>query len=311
MGGNNGTSVEEFILLGFSHFPHLRLLLICVFSCLYICTLLWNSLIILLIIKDSQLHTPMYFFLANLSFLDIISPSITMPKMITDLVSKKGVLPYSACIAQLYLTLTSFATESNVLSAMAFDRYVAICKPLQYTKIMSHKMCCKLACGSWLLASVVCLMLSLLTNSLDFCCPNQINHFFCDLLPLLYLACSDITLTLILVYASDIIIGICNCVVIFSSYISIAIAIKKIKSHEGRKKAFLTCISHIVVVSMYYGTTIVIYLHEIKSYAESKNRAAALIYTTVTPLLNPLIYSLRNNDVKNALKKFFFKSYLK
>eukprot|EP00079_Xenopus_tropicalis_P012343 XP_002939212.1 PREDICTED: olfactory receptor 5V1-like [Xenopus tropicalis] len=308
---HNATSVDTFILLGFSHIPHLRLFLICIFSYLYVFTLLWNSLIILLIINDSQLHTPMYFFLANLSFIDVVSPSITMPKMITDLVSKKGVIPYRSCIAQLCLLLTCVATESNVLSIMAFDRYVAICNPLQYTKIMSYKMCSKLAVGSWLIGSFFSIMLSLLTNSLDFCGPNEINHFFCDILPLFSLACSDITLSVTLLYASDIINGIINFVVILSSYVSIANAIKKIKSQEGRKKAILTCSSHIMVVCMYYGTTIVTYLHTIKSYSESKDRTAAIIYTTVTPLLNPLIYSLRNNDVKKALKKVFSNRYPK
>eukprot|EP00079_Xenopus_tropicalis_P012342 XP_002939210.1 PREDICTED: olfactory receptor 1G1-like [Xenopus tropicalis] len=296
----NGTNDDIFILLGFNHLLQVRPILIGIFSILYIFTLLGNSLIIVLILKDKRLHTPMYFFLANLSMLDLLSPSATVPKMIADLASGEGKISVHKCFTQLFFIITFVATESPLLSIMAFDRYVAICNPLYYGSIINFKLCAKLTSGAWILGSLYSLLHTLLTNNIDFCGSNVINHFSCDLLPLIQLACSDIFLNIVLLNVSVFLNGICNFSVILSSYVSIANAIIKIKSREGRSKAFLTCASHLMVVSMYYGTIIISYLYSINSSSEPKSKTAAVIYTAVTPLLN-----FRNHDVKNALKKLF------
>ncbi|OCT64692.1 hypothetical protein XELAEV_18045789mg [Xenopus laevis] len=252
----NGTNAEIFILLGFNHLLQIRPILISVFSILYIFTLLGYSLIILLILKDKHLHTPMYFFLANLSILDMLSPSATVPKMILNLASGEGKISFQKCITQRFFIITFVATESPLLSVMAFDRYVAICNRLYYCNIINFKLCSRLISGAWILGSLYSLLHTFLTNSIDFCGSNVINHFSCDLLPLIQLAYSKYCL---------------------------------IKSREGRKKAFLTCASQLMVVSMYYCTIIISYLYSINSSSESKSKTAAVIYTTVTPLLNPII----------------------
>ncbi|KAE8578374.1 hypothetical protein XENTR_v10023493 [Xenopus tropicalis] len=277
----NGTNDDIFILLGFNHLLQVRPILIGIFSILYIFTLLGNSLIIVLILKDKRLHTPMYFFLANLSMLDLLSPSATVPKMIADLASGEGKISVHKCFTQLFFIITFVATESPLLSIMAFDRYVAICNPLYYGSIINFKLCAKLTSGAWILGSLYSLLHTLLTNNIDFCGSNVINHFSCDLLPLIQLACSDIFLNIVLLNVSVFLNGI------------------------WRSKAFLTCASHLMVVSMYYGTIIISYLYSINSSSEPKSKTAAVIYTAVTPLLNPIIYSFRNHDVKNALKKLF------
>ncbi|KAE8578376.1 hypothetical protein XENTR_v10023495 [Xenopus tropicalis] len=301
----NFTHVEIFILLGFSHVPQVRLFLIPTFTLMYACTILGNSLIILLIREDHRLHTPMYFFLANLSMMDLLFTTVTVPKMIGDLISREGMISFRSCIAQLFLIIAVGASESPLLSVMAVDRYVAICDPLHYKTIMSNKLCFRLASGSWLLGSFYSLIHTLLTNSIDFCGPNQLSHFFCDVVPLFQLACSDILLNVALVYVSAFFNGICNCSVILGSYVSIITAIMRIRSQEGRGKAFSTCASHLLVVIVYYTTLTANYLQPMSSNSGSKDRTGAVIYTVVTPVLNPIIYSMRNNDVKKAVKYFF------
>ncbi|KAG8433518.1 hypothetical protein GDO86_017707, partial [Hymenochirus boettgeri] len=303
MDKNNVTVVENFILLGFSNVPHLRLPLIYIFLSLYICSLLGNSLIIQLIINDPHLHTPMYFFLANLAVLDILSPSVTVPKMIWDIYTGEGGISFYCCITQLFFFILFLGPESFILSVMAFDRYVAICNPLHYTNIMSYKLCPRLVGGTWLVGLFYSLLHTPLTGRINFCGPNQINHIYCDILPLFQLACSDITLNLYLLYASAFLNGICNFSVILSSYTRIVLAILRIKAKEGRIKAFSTCSSHIIVVSVFYLSLFTNYLHPITSSLGSKDIIGSIIYTVVIPVLNPIIYSLRNNDVKKGLKK--------
>ncbi|OCT64694.1 olfactory receptor 5V1-like [Xenopus laevis] len=305
MASYNFTLAEKFTLLGFSHLPHLRFLLICMFLFLYTCTLLGNSLIILLIIKDHRLHNPMYFFLANLSVLDLLSPSVTVPKMIKDLVSGKGDISFHGCFIQIFFYITFVAPECPLLSVMAFDRYVAICKPLHYRIIMSKKMCSWLTGGIWIVGSFYSLLHTLMTKNIHFCGPFLINHVFCDVLPLLQLACSDITLNLASLYISVFFNVICNFSIILSSYSSIVTVIARTKYRGGRMKTFSTCSSHLMVVSVYYFTVLATYFHPVSSYSESKDRAAIVVYTAVTPALNPIIYSFRNNNVKKALKKLF------
>uniref|UniRef100_F7AE52 Olfactory receptor n=1 Tax=Xenopus tropicalis TaxID=8364 RepID=F7AE52_XENTR len=303
----NATQVEIFILLGFSHVPQLRLFLIPTFTLMYACTILGNSLIILLIREDHRLHTPMYFFLANLSTMDLLFTAVTVPKMIGDLISREGMISFRSCIAQLFLIIATGASESPLLSIMAVDRYVAICDPLHYKTIMSYKLCFRLASLSWVLGSLYSLINTIPTTKIYFCGPNEINHLFCDIIPLLQLACSDIALNVAFVYISFFFNGICNFFVILSSYVTIITAIMRIKSQEGRRKAFSTCASHLLVVIVYYTTLTGTYLQPMSSYSGSKDKTAAVIYTVVTPVLNPIIYSLRNNDVKKAVKYFFVK----
>ncbi|KAG8433519.1 hypothetical protein GDO86_017708 [Hymenochirus boettgeri] len=305
MDGCNDTFVENFILLGFSHVPHLRLFLFCIFSFLYISTLLGNSLIIQLIINDHRLHTPMYFFLANLSVLDILSPSVTVPKMICDLYTEEGGISFHFCIIQLFFLITFAGSECPLLSVMAFDRYVAICNPLHYTNIMSYNLCSRLLGGAWLVGLFYSLLHTVLTTNISFCGSNQINHIFCDVLPLFQIASSDITLNLSLLYVSAFFNGVCNFSVILSSYGSIASTIKRLKSKKERIKAFSTCSSHIVVVSVFYLTVISTYFGPVGSSQEPRDRTGAVLYTVLTPVMNPIIYSFRNNDVKNGLKKQF------
>ncbi|KAG8433521.1 hypothetical protein GDO86_017710 [Hymenochirus boettgeri] len=301
----NFTSVKIFILLGFAHLPQFQVFLIVTFIFLYACTLLGNGLIVLLIVKDHRLHTPMYFFLVNLSIMDLLFSSVTAPKMIRDLICGDGHISVAGCLTQLFFLIIFAASESPLLSAMAFDRYVAICNPLQYKLIMNYKLCFRLTSVSWLLGCLCSFLHTVATSNINFCGPNKINHVFCDILPLMQLACSDITINVAFVYMSAIFNGICNFSVIIVSYTSIVTAIIKIKSHGGRWKAFSTCASHLVVVSVYYVTLLATYLRPIKNSSESKDRTAAVIYTVITPVINPLIYSLRNNDVKRAVKKLF------
>ncbi|OCT64687.1 olfactory receptor 1019 [Xenopus laevis] len=305
MESRNVTSVEFYILLGFSHVPYYRLPLISIFTLLYIFTLIGNSLIILLIIGDYQLHTPMYFLLANFSVLDLVSPSISVPKMIDDLISMEGIISFNGCITQMTFFIAITITECYFLSVMAFDRYVAICLPLHYKNIMSFKICFILIWLAWLLGCFHSIIHTILTISLDFCGPNHINHFYCDILSLLQLACSPINLNVTLVCVSAFFNGICNCIIILSSYLGIVSAVLKINSKDGRMKAFCTCASHLLVVSLYYGTLIIAYFRPINSYTYSKDRTISVIYTTVTPMLNPIIYSLRNKSVKNAFQKLW------
>ncbi|KAM4698759.1 olfactory receptor 5V1-like [Rhinophrynus dorsalis] len=303
----NDTSVTTFILLGFSHVPHLRVFLISIFFLLYILTLLGNSLIIVLIVIDHKLQTPMYFFLANFSLLDLLYSSVVVPKMIWDLVFQDGDISLHGCLVQLFFFITFASAECCLLSVMAVDRYFAICKPLHYMTIINNKMCSRLIGGTWVTGCVYSLLHTILTINIDFCGPNHINHFFCDFLPLFQLACSDITLNTVSLFVSSFFNGICNFSIILSSYSCIGNTILRIKSTQGKKKAFSTCASHLVVVSIYYGAIIITYLHPIKSYSLSKDRPAAIIYTTVTPMLNPIIYSLRNKDVKMSLIEHFLK----
>ncbi|KAM4698763.1 olfactory receptor 1G1-like [Rhinophrynus dorsalis] len=303
---DNVTSVKLFVLLGFSHLPHLRLFLISIFSLFYILTLLGNILIILLTVNDHQLHTPMYFFLANFSLVDFLFSSVTVPKMIWDLVFMDGVISLLRCLAQVYFFINFGATECFILSVMAFDRYVAICNPFHYMTIMNNQMCSRLVGGTWFIGSINSLIHTILTNNVDFCGPNHISHFFCDVLPLFQLACSDISLNIAVLFVSVIVMGVCNCCITFSSYAAILTTILRIKSTEGRIKSFSTCASHLMVVSMFYGTAIITYSFPNKKNSMYKDRTAAIIYTTVTPALNPIIYTLRNKDVKKSLKKLLF-----
>ncbi|XP_004585540.2 olfactory receptor 5AN6 [Ochotona princeps] len=303
-GKKNSTTVTRFILLGFSEFPKLTFVLFSAFLGIYLMTVSWNVSLITLIRMDSHLHTPMYFFLSNLSFLDISYISTTVPKMLADFLQKHKFISFMGCTLQYFFFSGLGLTECCLLAAMAYDRYVAICSPLLYTAIMSPTLCVKMVVGSWItgfLGSSVQLCALL---QLNFCGPNVINHFFCDLPQLLILSCSGIFFFQVLIFVMTVIFGLLSSLVIMISYGYIVATILKITSVEGRSKAFNTCASHLTAVTLFFGSGIFVYLFPNSGDSLSQNKLASILYTVLIPMLNPLIYSLRNKEIKDALNRW-------
>ena len=299
---NNGTTVTEFILLGFAGQHKSWHVLFTVFLVIYVVTLVGNIGMILLIKTDSSLHTPMYFFLQNLAFVDLCYTSAITPKMLQSFVETKQSISFIGCMVQL-LVYGAFATsDCYILAAMAVDRYVAICNPLRYGTVMSQRVCNQLLTGSYFIGFLNASVNISFAFSLNFCKSNKINHFFCDAPPVLALSCSSIYLNIMLL---TVFVGFnltfTVSVVIFS-YMFILIAILKISSAAGRKKAFSTCASHLTAVSIFYGTLSYMYLHHRTIESQEQEKMASVFYGIIIPMLNPLIYSLRNQDVREALK---------
>nr|XP_033818031.1 olfactory receptor 1361-like [Geotrypetes seraphini] len=303
MGTKNHTIVTSFILFGMSDLPEHRILIFLVFLVLYLLNLLGNIVMIILIVNDPQLKTPMYFFLCNLSFADMCLATVNVPNLLANFFSKSKAISYSGCITQMHFFLTTGIAECFLLSAMAYDRYVAICNPLHYTLVMNRKLCSLIAAGCWTIAYFHSLLHTLLMSQLSFCGPNKIDHFFCDLVPLLKLSCSDISTNEIVIFIDGAIVGCGAFLCILISYVRILIAILGIQSSEGRSKVFSTCSSHLIVLTLFFGSAYFTYLQPSSSYIQERNRIMAVMYTVVTPMLNPFIYSLRNNDVKGALRR--------
>ncbi|XP_049624830.1 olfactory receptor 1361-like [Suncus etruscus] len=303
MRGTNQSSVSEFILLGLSTQPQQQQLLFLLFLSMYLAMVLGNLLILLAISVDSRLHTPMYFLLSNLSFVDICFTSTTIPKMLTDHLLGSQTISFAGCLTQMYFLFLFLDMDNFLLAVMAYDRYVAICHPLHYSTKMTHQLCVLLVTGSWIVSNMDVLAHTLLMARLSFCADNVIPHFFCDITPLLMLSCSDtyINEMLILIEASLITIGPFICILV--SYILITYAVLRIPSRKGKWKAFYTCGSHLSVVSLFYGTIIFLYFNPSSSHSADSDIAAAVMFTVVTPMLNPFIYSLRNKDIKGALGK--------
>ncbi|XP_008845149.1 olfactory receptor 1361-like [Nannospalax galili] len=303
MRGTNQSLVSEFLLLGLSRQPQQQQPLFLLFLIMYLATILGNLLIILAIGTDSRLHTPMYFFLCNLSFVDVCFSSTTVPKVLAIHVLGSHSISFSECFTQIYFLCVFAVMDNFLLAVMAYDRFVAICHPLYYTTKITHKLCALLVAGSWVIASLNALLHTLLMARLSFCADNVIPHFFCDMTPLLKLSCSDTHLNelMILFVAGMLMIAPFICILV--SYILIACAILRVSSTSGRWKAFSTCSSHLAVVCLFYGTIISLYFNPSSSYSAGKDTASAVMYTVVTPMLNPFIYSLRNKDMKGALKK--------
>ncbi|XP_029430581.1 olfactory receptor 1019-like [Rhinatrema bivittatum] len=299
----NQTAVTEFLLLGLSNLSYLKIPLFVLFLLIYCTTLVGNFLIISLIWTDSHLHTPMYFFLSNLSCLDCGCSTVIVPKMLSDFLVKRKTISFTGCFTQLYLFVVFACTEMLLLTVMAYDRYVAICYPLHYTSIMSKRICVRLAAGSWLSGLLYGLLHTFLTSRLSFCESNVINHFFCDIPPLLMLSCSEIVINLVAIFVSAVFLVIGAFSVAILSYIQIIRSILKIRSTKGQCKAFSTCSSHLTVVTIFYAAFAFTYMRPTSSYSLSKDRVVSVIYTALTPMLNPLIYSLRNKEVKTALIK--------
>ncbi|XP_036179791.1 olfactory receptor 5I1-like [Myotis myotis] len=305
----NGTVMSEFFLLGFSDHPELQNVLFAVFFSIYSVTLIGNLGMVLLITTSSHLHTPMYFFLCMLSFIDACYSSVIAPKLLVDLVSNKKTISYHGCVAQLYFFCSLVDTESFLLAAMAYDRYIAICNPLLYTVIMSKRICCQLAIGAFLGGTMSSVIHTTNTFHLSFC-SKEINHFFCDISPLFSLSCADTYKhDIVLVVFASLVEAICLLTVLLS-YVCIIAAILKTGSAEGRRKGFSTCASHLTVVTIYHGTLIFIYLRPSTDHSLDIDKVTSVFYTLIIPMLNPLIYSLRNKDVKNACRKVISSKFL-
>ncbi|XP_032091903.1 olfactory receptor 5B21-like [Thamnophis elegans] len=299
----NQTEITEFILLGFGELHHLQIFLFIVFLVIFTSTMVANFLTVIIIVLDQSLHTPMYFFLGNLACLEMIYSSAILPRMIAALMTGDNTISVKGCMTQFYFGSFLVCTECYLLSVMSYDRFLAVCKPLHYATLMNSKICIRLAGGSWL-NSILAITLYLgLFLQLQFCGQNEIDHFFCEALPLLKLSCSDTFLVKLVTFTVVFIITFPPFVSTLISYIYIIVAILKIPSTTGRQKAFSTCSSHLIVVSIFYGAIVIVYLIPKTEEVRDFNKIFSLLYTVLPPLLNPLIYSLRNKDVKNALRK--------
>ncbi|XP_075118302.1 olfactory receptor 5V1-like [Leptodactylus fuscus] len=300
----NQTTFSSFEILGLSDHPSIKSLLFCVLLVMYIIALLGNLMIILLSQLEKSLQTPMYFFLTNLSFLDICYTSTTMPKMLQALVAEK-VISFIGCAVQLYFFFACVGTECILLGIMSYDRFVAICNPLQYSVIMNHKVTYTLASVSWGGGLSNSVIHTVFTFHLHFCASNRINYFFCDIPPLLSLACDDTFVNELLLQSIGVFIAWTPFLFIIVSYIYIIATILKIRSSEGRQKAFSTCLSHVIVVILYYGSSISNYVRPTSLHSLDKDKVVSVLYSVVTPMLNPIIYTLKNQDVKKAFHKQF------
>nr|XP_012639814.2 olfactory receptor 11L1 [Microcebus murinus] len=299
----NVSTVTEFQLLGFQNLLEWQTLLFAVFLLVYFLTIAGNVVIISAVSQDARLQSPMYTFLKHLSFLEIWYTSTTVPLLLANLLSWGQAISFSACMAQLYFFVFFGATECFLLAAMAYDRYLAICSPLRYSFLMSPDVCTKLVAISWLTGVGTGLLPSLMISKLDFCGPNRINHFFCDLPPLMQLSCSDVYATEMSIFILSVAV-LCICFFLtLVSYVLIVSSILRIPSASGRTKTFSTCGSHLAVVTIYYGTMISMYVHPEVHQSPEANKVISVFYTVVTPLLNPVIYSLRNKDFKEAVRK--------
>ncbi|XP_072648021.1 olfactory receptor 5L1-like [Canis lupus baileyi] len=303
MGEENCTSVTEFILLGLADAPELRVFLFLLFLLIYGVTVLGNLGMIAVIQVSSQLHTPMYFFLSHLSFVDFCYSTIIVPKMLPNILNRDKAISFLGCMVQFYLFCTCVVTEVFLLAVMAYDRFVAICNPLLYMVTMSQNLCMELVSCCYLCGTACSLIHLCLALQIPSYRSNVINHFFCDLPPLLSLACSDVTMNELLLYIVATFNELTTILIILTSYLLILITILRMRSAEGRRKAFSTCASHLTAILVFHGTILFIYCRPGSGNSMDADKVATVFYTIVIPMLNPLIYSLRNKDVKEALRK--------
>ncbi|XP_035888242.1 olfactory receptor 7A10-like isoform X2 [Phyllostomus discolor] len=300
----NATQISEFLLLGFSETHGQQPILFGLFLCMYLITVLGNLLIILAVSSDSHLHTPMYFFLSNLSLVDICFTSTTIPKMLVNIQTQSKVITYAGCITQMYFCIHFAVLDDFILTVMAYDRYVAICHPLHYMVIMNPCLCGLLVLVSWVISILNSLLESLMVLDLSFCSDLEIPHFFCELKEVVQLACSDTFPNDIVMYFLAGLLGGGPLAGILYSYSKIVSSIRAIPSAQGKYKVFSTCVSHLSVVSLFYGTSLGVYLGSAGTHHSQSSAVASVMYTVVTPMLNPFIYSLRNKDIKRALERF-------
>ncbi|XP_006261606.1 olfactory receptor 9G4 [Alligator mississippiensis] len=300
---SNRTLVMEFVLVGFTSEPHLQAALFVIFLFSYILMLVGNLGLTVLIFLDSELHTPMYFFIGSLSFLDTWYSTVYIPWILVDCISKSNIMSYAGCVLQFFFSCAVVHTECFLLAAMAYDHYVAICNPLLYSSIMTRKLCIQLVLSSYMVGFVNSIVQTGNTFRLHFCGDNTINYFFCDALPLVKMACEDTQVyEIILAAVVGFNVGVSTALVL-GSYTAIVTAILRIRSATSQRKAFSTCSAHLVSVTLFYGSYFFIYLQPSSQHTPDLDKVAALFYTVVNPLLNPIIYSLRNKDMKEAFKK--------
>ncbi|XP_038600178.1 olfactory receptor 13A1-like [Tachyglossus aculeatus] len=301
----NQTMVTEFILQSFTENPRLQALFFSLFLLLFVMALMGNVLIIVAIHVSTGFHLPMYFFLANLAILDIICTSSVLPKVLENLISAKKTISYGGCMNQLFFLSWSLSSELLLFAAMAYDRYMAICQPLHYSKMMSQTVCIGLAAFVWSVGWLNSVTLMGLVLTLSFCGPNFITHFFCEIPPVLLLSCTPTYWIDILTITADMFLAGLNFFLTMVSYSFIIASIMKIRTREGKKKAFSTCSSHLTVVTLYYSTVLYTYIRPVLGTSGFLDKLVSVLYTVLTPTLNPLMYTLRNKDVKLALKKLF------
>ncbi|XP_007951633.1 olfactory receptor 10-like [Orycteropus afer afer] len=306
-GSLNASFGGGFFLVGFSDWPQLELAFFVLISISYSLTLFGNTTIIALCRLDLQLHTPMYFFLCHLSFLDLCYTTSTVPQLLINLHGVDRTITYGGCMAQLFISLALGSTEGVLLVVMAFDRYAAVCRPLHYTAIMHPHLCRTLTVISWVGGFMNSLIQTGLMMAMPLCGLHHLNHFLCEMPVLLKLACEDTQGIEVKMFVARAIILVVPAALILVSYVHIAWAVLKVNSIAGCRKALGTCGSHLLVVSLFYGSAIYTYLQPMQSYSQSEGKFVALFYTVITPMLNPLIYSLRNKDVKEALRKVLWK----
>uniref|UniRef100_A0A8C0RMA2 Olfactory receptor n=1 Tax=Canis lupus familiaris TaxID=9615 RepID=A0A8C0RMA2_CANLF len=299
----NYSAVTEFFLVGLSQYPELQLFLFMLCLIMYVIILLGNSLLIISSILDSRLHTPMYFFLGNLSFLDICYTSSFIPTMLTIFRSEKKSISFIGCALQMVVSLGLGCTECVLLAVMAYDRYVAICNPLRYPIVMNRVLYVHMAAWSWIIGCLNSLVQTVLIMLLPFCGNNVIDHLTCELLALLKLICSDISMNVLIMTVASILFLVVPLLLIFISYVFILSTILRLNSTEGRKKAFSTCSAHLAVVVLFYGSALFMYMKPKSKDTKTIDEIIGLSYGVVTPMLNPIIYSLRNKEVKEAMKK--------
>ncbi|XP_021485905.2 olfactory receptor 5V1-like [Meriones unguiculatus] len=300
----NHTTVTQFILIGLSNLPEVRYPLFVVFVITYQITLLGNGAILLAIVTERKLQTPMYYLLANLSLLDIFCPSATVPKMLNNLLSEDHSISFVGCALQLYFLVALAGTEVFLLAVMAYDRYVAICFPLRYSLIMTKVRCVQLVTGTWAAGFLNSFLHTMSTFNLSFCKSNRVNQYYCDIPPVMALSCSSTYVAEMLIIVVGGILGVGAFLITLISYIYIVSTILKIQSVEGKRKAFSTCASHLLVVFLFYGTAIFTYIRPSSSqHSPARDRLISMLYAIITPMLNPIIYSLRNTEVKGALRR--------
>ncbi|XP_069461193.1 olfactory receptor 2B6-like [Ambystoma mexicanum] len=298
----NGSVVTEFILLGLSDKPQVKVALFAIFLVIYLVTISENLLLITVCVHEPRLHSPMYFFLVNLSVLDILYASVFLPNMLVHLLMDRWIISFSGCAVQIFTYLLLAITENFLLSIIAFDRYVAICFPLHYSNLMNASTCIKMVSTSWLAALLLPLPLVVMALQLPLCGHNVINHFFCEATTLVKLACVDTFAIELMIILSAIFALLLPVIAILISYVYILSAILRIRSAEGRSKAFSTCASHLINVSVIYGTAIFIYMKPVTKHSENQEKMVAVFYTVGPPLWNPIIYSLRNKEMTIGLQ---------
>ncbi|XP_061280702.1 olfactory receptor-like protein OLF4 [Bos javanicus] len=311
MEANNNTQISGFLLLGLSKEPKLQPFIFGLFLSMYLVTVFGNLLIILAVSSDHHLHTPMYFFLSNLSFVDICFTSTTIPKMLWNIQTKSKVITYEGCITQMCFYILFAGLDDILLTVMAYDRYMAICHPLHYRVIMSSQLCGSLVLISWFISVLYSLLHSLMVLRLSFRPTVKIPQFFCELNQMVQLASSDNFLNNIVMYFAAVLMGVGPFSGILYSYSKIVSCICKISSAQGKYKAFSTCVSHLSVVFLFYFTVLGVYFSSAGTHSSHPSTIASVMYTVVTPMLNPFIYSLRNKDIKGALKSLYLMPSIK